>query len=233
MAKILLVEDNKRLAELVYDSLSELYLQHDVDLVLNGADGLANIKAYTYDLLILDWDLPSVSGIEILKEFRSLRKNAPVIMITGKNEFPDKEKGFMAGADDYLTKPFDIKELVLRVSALLRRPQNLISAEPLSSGDIVLDRDKFAAYRNGTNLGLVRLEFALLEFLMRYPNQYFSPAALLERVWSNQSDATVESVKTCVKRLRKKIDEEGKPSLIENAYGIGYRFVVDDTSPAS
>ena len=225
MAKILLVEDDIGLARLVEESLSELYLQHDVDVANNGSDGLANIQSYAYDLLILDWDLPGLSGIEILKEFRKLRKTAPVIMITGKNAIPDKEAGFTAGADDYLTKPFDIRELIMRVNALLRRPAALLDDQSVSVAGISLDRKEFAAFRNGSNLNLVRSEFALLEFLMRYPNQYFSTEALLERVWSNQSDATAESVKSCVRRLRKKIDIEGATSLIENAYGIGYRFV--------
>lgn len=229
MAKILLVEDDKGLSGLVEESLSTLYAQHHVDVADNGSDGLAHIRSYAYDLLILDWDLPGVSGIEILREYRNSRKTAPVIMITGKNAIPDKETGFQSGADDYLTKPFDIRELLMRVNALLRRPATLLDSEAVSSGGISLDRNEFTAFRDGVNLNLVRSEFALLEFLMRYPNQYFSTETLLDRVWSNQSDATAESVKSCVRRLRKKIDIEGAPSLIENAYGIGYRFVAQET----
>ena len=160
----------------------------------------------------------------MLEEFRASGGNAPVLMLTGKDSISDKELGLDTGADDYLTKPFHGKELTARIKALLRRPPNLVS-DVLKVGDLVLERADFRVTRNGQEVRLLPKEFALLEFFMRYPNRVFSAEALLERVWVSESEATVDAVTSCIKRLRKKLEIDGDKSPISTVHGVGYKLV--------
>ena len=224
MAKILIVEDETELARSVADWLT---LDHyTAEVVHSGGEALDRLKTFEYDLVILDINLPEISGLHILKEFRAMGRATPVLMLTGKGDIADKEAGFDAGSDDYLTKPFHGRELTARVRALLRRPLTY-SGTTMKANDLVLDKNKHCAIRNGEEIILVPRELALLEFFMRYPNKVFSPEAILNRVWSNETDATVDAVTTCVKRLRKKLDVEGKPSIIRTIHGAGYKFESD------
>lgn len=223
MAKILLVEDDASIARMVSDYLKKK--QHLVDSVGNGVAGLENLRHYRYDLVILDWELPQMSGIELLKKLRQDRNHVPVIMVTGKGQFEDKEAGFTCGADDYITKPFDIRELGLRLEALLRRPGDF-NHKHITSGELRLEEGTRTVVKHGQPISLLAKEYALLEFLMRYPNQYFLPEILLNRVWPSDSDATVEALRTCVKRIRQKLDDsDDSYSVIESTRGLGYRFV--------
>ncbi len=221
MAKILIVEDDVQLCKLIRDWLSLEH--HNVELEHDGQEALNRLKVYEYDLVVLDWEMPGVSGIDILKDFRSRGKKTPVLMLTGRGSIDDKETGLDTGADDYLTKPFHGKELTARIRALLRRPERMVD-NVLKAGNIELDRSTFRVTLSGGELKLVPKEFALLEFLMRHPKRVFAPEALLNKVWSNDSDATLDALQTCIKRLRKKIDAEGKPSMIRNVHGVGYSF---------
>jgi DNA-binding response OmpR family regulator len=170
--------------------------------------------------------LPELSGIELCRQYRSRGGTAPVLMLTGKGTISDKESGFDAGADDYLTKPFHMKELSMRLRALLRRA-TAFTGDVLRVKDIELEPSNHRATRNGADLNLLPKEFALLEFLMRHPNQVFSAEALLSRVWASETDTTVDAVSTCIKRLRKKIDSEDQPSLIRTVHGVGYKLQAD------
>jgi len=221
MAKILLVEDDAGLSRMIRDWL--LLDHHQLEMAPDGKDGLEKLRFYKYDLVILDWTLPQMSGIQVLQEMRKLGLDTPVIMLTGRNTIPDKEEGFDAGADDYLTKPFHMKELSARLRALLRRPTALVD-EALHFGDLFVDRGTYKVTKGGVEIKLLPTEYALLEFLMRHPNQVFTQEALLDRVWSSQSDATSNALTTCVKRLRKKIDSENQESLIQTVYGVGYKL---------
>lgn len=221
MAKILMVEDDAVLADLVQEWLS--YEHHVIEVVNDGAEGADRAKHYEYDLLILDWQLPNVSGLEILQEFRSRGGTAPVLMLTGRGTVGDKETGLDSGADDYLTKPFHAKELCARVRSLLRRQRGYLG-DVLTIGDLVLDRTSYQVTRAGQEIKLVPKEFALLDFLMRNPNRVFTPEHLLNSVWPSESDATVDALTTCVKRLRKKIDLGDEPSIIQTVYGVGYKL---------
>jgi DNA-binding response OmpR family regulator len=223
MAKILLVEDDTGLCRMVKDWLTLEH--HNLEIANDGKDGLEKLRFYKYDLVILDWTLPEMTGIEVLKEIRRLGLSTPVIMLTGRNTVPDKEVGFDAGADDYLTKPFHMKELSARLRALLRRPAAMVD-EVLDFGDLRVDRGTYKVTKGGAEVKLLPTEYALLEFLMRHPNQVFTQEALLNRVWSSESDATANALTTCIKRLRKKIDSQDQESIIKTVYGVGYKLEV-------
>jgi OmpR-family two-component system manganese-sensing response regulator len=224
MAKILLVEDEQALA----GNISEwLKLEHYiVETVHDGMDAVDRLRFYNFDLIILDWALPGLSGIEVCKKFRSLGGKTPILMLTGKKEIGEKELGLDSGADDYLTKPFHLKELSARLRALLRRQPNLL-ANSLKCGPLELNLQDHKLTKNGVAIDLLRKEFLLLEFLMRHPNQIFSATAIIDRVWSSSSDVSPDAVRTYVARLRAKIDDAQGQSMIENVHGVGYMLVVE------
>lgn len=221
MAKILLVEDDKNMANTVEDWLKTQ--QYEIDVAYDGDDGAERLVFYQYDVVILDWSLPKKTGLQICQEFRQRGGKTPILMLTGKDAVEDKETGLDSGADDYLTKPFHLRELSARLKALLRRPVSTV-AETISFCGIDMDTKARRVRRDNVDLNLAPLEYKLLEFLMRNPNEVFAPEALLNRVWPNDSDASNETVRTCIKKLRKKIDIEGQESVITNLPGVGYRF---------
>ena len=223
MAKILIAEDDLDLAGMVEDWLHRE--QYTVELVANGSDANDRLRFYSYDLVVLDWDMPKMTGIEVLKEFRSRGGTTPVIMLTGKDTLADKERGLDTGADDYLPKPFEPRELSARIRALIRRSTSQYqTSNILSVKDLSLDLVSHEVTRDGEKLGLLPKEFALLEFFMRHPNEVYSLEALLERIWISESDSSPDAVRTCIQRLRKKIDVEGKPSYINTKHRVGYIF---------
>jgi len=223
VTKILIVEDDEDITR----SLSDLLIaqRYAVESSTKGSEALNKLRVYKYDLIVLDWKLPEMSGLEVCQHFRAKGGVTPVLMLTGKDTSHDKETGLDAGADDYLTKPFDAKEFLARVRALLRRPQ-AYSGNVLKAGELSLDHAKFQVMRNSERINLEAREFALLEFFMRHQNQLFSPTAILDRVWESESDATPEALRQCISRLRKKIDVVGKPSFVRNIVGRGYKFEI-------
>lgn len=223
MAKILLVEDDQQLSDMVRTAL--LFEHHVIDALANGAEGFSHLSMNPYDLVILDWGLPDMTGIDICRKFRARGGLTPILMLTGKDTVTDKESGLDAGADDYLTKPFHMKELMARVRALLRRPGAMME-NVIKAGNLTLDTQKHRAYLNGEPLSLVPKEYALLEFFMRHPGRVFTAEALLEHVWPTDSDSTSLAVRTTMKRLRKKIDPEGV--LLKTEHGVGYILDVRD-----
>ncbi len=222
MAKVLVVEDDRQLSELVVDWLHGE--GHVAEPVYKGSHGLERLQYYKYDVVILDWELPEMSGIEVCREYRNGGGATPILMLTGKREIEEKETGLDSGADDYLTKPFHIKELAARLRALLRRPA-AVNQNVLRAGDITLRLGSRQAFRGEEELNLQPKELALLEFLMRHPNQPFSSEAILDRVWPSESDAAPDTVRIQIMRLRKKIDVEGKDSMIRTAHRVGYMLV--------
>jgi DNA-binding response OmpR family regulator len=221
MAKVLVVEDNRELASMINDWL--VFEHYEVEFAYTGSDGMEMLQHYLYDAIILDWELPNKSGIEICRDFRSSGKMTPILMLTGKSEIDDKEMGLDAGADDYLTKPFHMKELGARLRAIIRRAANAPS-NVLKAGDIELNPTTFEVTKGGAPIDLLKREFALLEFFMRNPNRVFSAEALLDRVWTSESDATAEALRTTLGRLRKKIDTPKADSLIKTVHGVGYKL---------
>ncbi len=221
MAKILLVEDNPDFLDRVEEWLK--HERYSVDAVADGKAALEKLTFYQYDAIILDWNLPFVSGVELIEKFRSSGGKTPILMLTGRNTVPEKTQGLDAGADDYLTKPFDLNELSARLRALLRRPAE-VKDNLLRFNELVLDTSTQEVKLNDKPVKLLPLEYALLEFFMRHPNHVFSHNALVERVWKSESNATAEAVRTCVMALRKKITSTGKPSMIRTVHGTGYKF---------
>lgn len=224
MAKILIVEDDQELAGVLQDWLVSEH--HVVDTVDNGAEADQMLRHYAFDLLVLDWDLPGMPGVQVCKNFRTRGGLTPILMLTGKSEIKDKTVGLDAGADDYLTKPFHPDELSARVRALLRRPAPVSATNELKAGDLLLEPNTYRVTRAGKELRLLPKEFALLEFLMRHPNVVFSADALIDRVWSSESDASPDTVRTNIKRLRQKIDIEGERPMILTVHGVGYKLDV-------
>ena len=220
MAKILLVEDDGDLGERIVQWLKLEH--HTVEMVSDGlkaSDYLAQLK---YDLIILDWGLPSRNGIDVLKEFRNEGGTTPVLLLTGKGKTSEKEEGLDAGADDYLTKPFDVKELTARIRALLRRvPQ--FTTNTIVVGPVELNVGAHRISVNGAEVQFAPREFAMLEFFIKHSGQVVSTEALLERVWSSESTASSETIYTCVRAVRKKLKEAGADNFIRTVHGIGYK----------
>lgn len=219
MTMILIVDDDKGLVNLVFQSLN--FEQYRCEIAYDGAEARKKLSDPLFGLIILDWQLPDATGPELLQEYRSAGGNAPVLMLTGKNSPEEKEMGLDSGADDYLTKPFSVKELTARIRALLRRPQEVNNNE-LRAGDIVLDSKSRKVNLNGQAVILLPKEIQLLEFMMRHPNQVFSAEEILNRVWSSESESTLEAAKSTMKRLRKKLDPEG--IYIRTKHGVGFIF---------
>lgn len=222
MAKILVVEDDIMTAKMIRDLVESF--GHICEVVYNGTDGLDRLKFYDFDLAVLDWQLPGTAGVDVCRLFREGGGKTPILMLTGMHSISDKEQGFGSGADDYLTKPFDVRELSMRIQALLRRPADYITAANSTEHGFSLDYQSFTLIKNGERIPLLPREFAVLEFLFRHPNQYFTPEVLLNKVWPSESDSTLEALRTCIKRIRKKVDAEEGPSIISTARGYGYKL---------
>jgi len=220
MAKILLVEDDDLISSAVAQMLNRE--NFTVETVADGAEALERLLALDYDLVILDWNLPSMQGIDILNRFRKAGRATPVLMFTANSSVSNKVEGLESGADDYLAKPFELLELKARVRALLRRPAEY-TGESLSAGSITLHISSFKCFRGREEIKLQPKEFELLEFFIRNKGRIFSVEDLLDRLWSCDSDSSTDAVRKCIARLRAKIDEPGQPSPVQTVIGRGYK----------
>jgi DNA-binding response OmpR family regulator len=221
MPRLLLVDDDVALTDVIGDWFADH--NYIVDRVHRFDDAESYLRTYAYDVIILDWLLPDGHGIDLCHQFRLRGGSTPIILLTGKRAISEKEMGLDCGADDYLTKPFDIKELAARVRALLRRA----SVQPgliVEVGDLTFSPKEHAVFKAGRKTKLYRQDFALLEFFLRHQNEVFSAEVLLDRVWRSDATAGPETVRTCIRRIRQQIDTAGQPSYIETVYGVGYRF---------
>lgn len=219
MAKIFYAEDDEDLAASLIEWLT--MRNYVVEHAPNGSIAAEMLRTCTYDLIILDWEMPVKSGIEVLREFRARGTVTPVLMLTGRSEIDDKITGLDRGADDYLTKPFKFEELGARLRALLRRPAAL-NQNVLHVGDVQLDPELKKVIRRGVEIKLTPKEFAVLEFLMRHQGKVFSAETIFNRVWTNDSEATVDMVRTMIKRIRQKFGESVEDSFIRNVRNEGY-----------
>lgn len=219
MTKILVVEDDKALSDTIVEWMeAEGY---DVQRVFDGSEAVDYLRSLPFDVVILDWNLPNMTGVQICKLYRASGGSAAVLMLTGMSQTRDKIEGLDSGADDYLTKPFDLEELCSRVKALLRRSRQYVGST-LAVGPLQLDTRSRRVTNDGVALELKPLEFALLEYFMRNPDQVITAEALINHVWPNDTEASVDAVYTCINRLRKKLNND---SLIINMRGVGYQLV--------
>lgn len=219
--RILVVEDEESLALKIKNVLESE--KHHVEVAFDGDDGLDQALTEEYDLLILDILLPGMNGIQILKDVRNEGFKVPVLLLTAKNRVEDKVSGLDAGADDYLTKPFALPELLARVRSLLRRASEEKSAV-LSVADIELNTQTHEVKRGKELINLTAREYAILEFLLYNKNRVLSRLSIAEHVWGDNFDmfTMTNFVDVHIKNLRKKIDDNREKKLIQTIRGVGY-----------
>ena len=199
-----------------------------VDTAFDGAAALAMVRDQKYDIIILDLMLPEVSGLEVCRKIRET-SNVPIIMLTAKSEGVDKLIGFEYGADDYVTKPFDILELKARIRAILRRAGSQPAAEAADDqihiGDLQIDTSQRSVRKNGRATDLTAKEFDLLVMLARHPGRVFSREGLLNEVWGEDYPGDIRTVDVHVRRLREKLEtDDSNPEYILTKWGVGYYF---------
>jgi len=223
--KVLLVEDEKKIADFVCAGFKEQGFV--VDHCADGVDGYAHAASGGYDVIVLDIMLPGRDGLSILKGLRKAGDATPIILLTARNELDDRVEGLTLGADDYLAKPFFVEELIARTQALMRR----VSGERqnvLAVGELRLDRISREVTWHGEAVDLTGREFNLIEYLMRSPGRVFTRTQILEHVWGYDFDPSTNVVDVCIQRIRKKIASIGfgaeGESPIESVRGVGYRF---------
>ncbi|WP_112663820.1 phosphate regulon transcriptional regulator PhoB [Microvirga flavescens] len=222
--RILIVEDEEPLTLLLrYNLEAEGY---EVDSVNRGDEAEIRLREQVPDLVLLDWMLPGLSGIELCRRIRvrAETERLPVIMLTARGEEGDRVRGLATGADDYIVKPFSVPELLARVRALLRRTKPAHIATLLIAGDVELDRETRRVRRGPNEIHLGPTEFRLLEFLMQSPGRVFSREQLLNAVWGHDVYIDERTVDVHVGRLRKALNEPGKPDPIRTVRGAGYSF---------
>ncbi len=217
--RILVVEDEHRLADLLRRALE--HERHNVELAYDGEDGLQRAESAAFDLVVLDVMLPKLDGFEVCRRLRDEEIRTPVLMLTARDAVSDRVEGLDAGADDYLTKPFAVAELLARVRALGRRgPQ--AASEALQVSDLTLDPGRHVVRRAGKHVDLTRTEFALLEYLMRHPGQVLTRQQIMDHVWGYDYETMTNVVDIYVHYLRNKIERGFGGKLIRTVRGVGY-----------
>ena len=226
---VLVVEDDVRVADFLERGLkAEGYT---ITLARNGSKGLELARAGDYALIILDWMLPGMNGIEITQALRAGRIMTPILMLTAMGALTDRVQGLRVGADDYLVKPFAFEELLARMEALRRRADAGSAAKPpesLELADLTLDRNKMQVHRAGKRIDLTAKELAVLELLLTTPQRVFSRERILANVWGASEDPLTNVVDVYIRRLRVKIDEGFDPPLIRTVRGFGYKIDTTD-----
>lgn len=218
--KILIVEDDKNILGLLEKGfLDNNYI---IDKADNGEDGKFLAMINTYDVIILDWMLPKISGIELLKNLREENIKTPILMLTAKDNIEDKVKGLKTGCDDYLSKPFNFEELVARIEALYRRYKNNYSSDTISINDIKILKDKKQVFKNDTELVLTSKEFEILMLLIENKNSYISKSMIEDMIYNNEQIISSNVVSVTIYNLRKKIGNE----IIKNFRGLGYKIEI-------
>lgn len=226
MKKIFLIEDDLAIALALHDALKAEH--YDVAHFADGKKGFNATLAQSPDLLLLDWMLPNKNGIEICKDLRAQGFRAPILMLTSKSDEADKVLGLEFGADDYLTKPFSLRELLARIKALLRRatPNNLThSADEIKRGLFSLNLKTRQAHYHDTLIELLPKEFEMLRFFLEHDGDAISRYDLLDKVWGVSTEVTTRTIDEHIRKLRKKIgDDADNPKHIFTIHGFGYRF---------
>jgi len=226
-ARLLHVEDDAALAELlVWDFERE---EFEVEHTPDGEEALLLAQESPPDLVLLDWMIEGLSGIEVCRRLRRMTDtaNVPIIMLTARGEEEDRVRGLETGADDYVTKPFSPRELVARVGAVLRRVRPALAGERLNYSDIEMDTVSHKVRRDGSTVPLGPTEFRLLKHFLEHPGRVFSRERLLDSVWGRDSDIEPRTVDVHIRRLRKAINDGGRPDIIRTVRSAGYALDVE------
>ena len=228
--QILLVDDEIELT----DPLSLVLTRegYEVDVAYDGATGCQLAAQHGYDLLILDWMLPRKTGLEICQQLRRTGQSTPVLFLTAKDTVDDRVQGLDSGADDYLVKPFELRELLARVRALLRRSgadTSPMADQRLQVADLELDCDNQLAYRQGRTIELSEKESQLLEYLMRHAGQLLTHAQIYQYLWADGEQPSSNVLAALIRLLRRKIEVTGETPLVHTVYGKGYRLSLSPT----
>jgi DNA-binding response OmpR family regulator len=225
--RVLLVEDDTQIAHFVAKGLREQ--SYAVDVATTGEDALYQVAINTYDLLILDVMIPIQDGFAVCRELRRLGHRMPVLMLTARDAVEDRVKGLDHGADDYLTKPFEFRELLARLRALLRRPTAL-QAPTLTVAGLIVDTAGQRVSRDGKHISLTTKEYALVEFLARNAGRVIGRAEIAEHVWNEDFDPFSNLIEVYINRVRRKLDIKGAKPLLHTRSGAGYVLSSDSTA---
>lgn len=224
---ILLAEDDERLGKLVSHLLKNEF--YHVDWVKNGIDALSYSSLSDYDVIILDWMMPGENGLNVCKKLRSRGVKSGILFVTAKDAKKDVILGLDSGADDYIVKPFEIDEMLARIRAISRRKEKSLE-ELITIHDFTLNLNTHVLTHKGMAIDLTKKEYQFLEILFRNCNQVVTREVLFERIWGYDIDVSDNTLDALVKLVRKKIDQAGDPSLIQNVRGIGYKVRNQDVS---
>jgi heavy metal response regulator len=222
--RILVIEDEKKVANFIKKGLEEEH--YAVDTAYNGETGLYMTEVNEYDLVVLDLMIPKIDGLEVLKRIRGNKNSVPILVLTAKDTVEDIVRGLDLGCDDYLTKPFEFKEFLARIRALLRREK--VEKEPaLKIADLTLSLVTHKVMRKGKEIELTSKEYALLEYFMRNPDKVLTRTMISEHVWDYHFDSMTNVIDVYMNYLRKKIDKGFEPKLIHTIRGVGYILSAD------
>jgi two-component system, OmpR family, phosphate regulon response regulator PhoB len=226
VARILVVEDEPAIQELLALTLSQA--GHEPVLASDAAEGYQHAQHILPDVVLLDWMLPGMSGIEFARKLRSQprTKNVPIIMLTAKAEEQDKLAGLETGADDYMVKPFSTKELNARIKAVLRRRAPQMVEDRVQAGELVLDPVNYRITANGKDVPMGPTEFKLMHFFMTHPERVYSRIQLLDHVWGDHVFIEERTVDVHIRRLRSALEIAGQDHVVQTVRGVGYRFSV-------
>jgi Response regulators consisting of a CheY-like receiver domain and a winged-helix DNA-binding domain len=217
--KVLVIEDNPRLAGRIKQQLRKWYI---VETALSGDEGLQNVATETFDIVLLDLGLPDTPGLEVCRQIRHLSKDLPILIVTGIDTIESRVELLNCGADDYITKPFDIAELQARVNALARRRTRSVSIDEIIIDDLIINPAQRSVVRGGKQIKLRKKEFDILEYLASHPGRVMSRQMIINHAWTSTSASWTGSVDVHIKQLRDKVDKPFSYPLIKTSYGVGY-----------
>ena len=221
--RVLVVDDDRRLCNIVRRGLVEE--AYAVDVAYDGEEGEYMAEVSPYDLIILDIMMPKKDGIQVCEELRARRINTPILMLTARDTVDDRVRGLDAGADDYMVKPFSFNELLARARALMRR-ESMTKSPELEVGDLVLNTQTREVRRGDRTIELTTKEYVILEYFMRHPNAVVTRTMLEEHAWDYDFDSVSNLVDVYIRRLRRKLDDDERESLLQTVRGAGYRLKV-------
>ena len=229
MARILIVEDEPAMRMGLKDNFE--FESYDVEMAVDGQEGLDKVRSGSFDLIILDVMMPKMSGFDVCKALRKMGIMTPIIFLTAKSEEIDKVLGLELGADDYLTKPFSLRELLARVKAILRRVESQSGARSTQGlvqlGRLSVDLDQYTATMEGEAVRMSHKEYEILQFLIEKKNEVVSRYDLLNKVWGYESQPTTRTVDNFILRLRQRIEENpNDPKVILTVHGVGYKMIL-------